>query len=573
MKKAPAAMPGLSFQLLNERIQSGEFDVGLLYELLLGQAASHAEHCFEFSHIAWPCIRILDQLLPSVARHLVGRLAPLSRELGRIRCSEVGDILPPFSEWRDVDCYPVEPIEQIEPKALVRNRFDEVLVRRYDDARRRTMLLFAADSEEDSFLEYLQQLVLKGERYLPDLVEEECPSSRAFEASSMCRDGACEGALFVSEELRYRAELSTLGDRLMVGQRPLKPLIGVRIPVSQPTRDRLSVAKKFASMDFFSRLLHSLAPDVNGIWRQKARLSVEISGWPKNISWERKGDNLFEGKIKDVANFDLEQYSQILEAALVGITEGEDGSAGSSTLYRFSIGNGQEWKEYRFHSKSRTIAALCVLYDKEAHSRNHLEINIPRNLGPQIVWPFDLDNEELQRTYGDPSKTADELRNEGWSRFGDATAMKVYRERVGGQIQQMYQLLKTDQTTSSQMMRTNIPKKWKDGLYESQDFTCQICLTKYDASNLEPDHRIPVIFEADGLTEENYKQKLMTLCRFCNQQKRETTKRLPADYDWSTSPWAFPEKFDLQTAKKRIELYAKRTSKTYKQALKELGNE
>ena len=29
--------------------------------------------------------------------------------------------------------------------------------------------------------------------------------------------------------------VNTLGYRLMVGQRPLKPLIGVRIPVSQPS--------------------------------------------------------------------------------------------------------------------------------------------------------------------------------------------------------------------------------------------------------------------------------------------------------------------------------------------------
>lgn len=323
-------------------------------------------------------------------------------------------------------------------------------------------------------------------------------------------------------------------------------------------------------MDFFSRLLHSLSPDENGIWREKDRMAVEISGWPKNIIWKRTSEKSFSGKLITTDNFNIKQYSQILEAALVGITEGENG-LGGSTLYRFSIGNGKQWKEYRFHSKSRTIAALCVLYDTAPHSRNHLEINIPKKFGPQIDWPFDA-SDELQRTYGDPSKTADELRNEGWSRLGENATMKVYRERVGGQIQQMYQISKTDQTTASQMMRTNIPRKWKNELYASQDFTCQICLTKYDADLLEPDHRVPVIYEADSLTEENYKEKLMTLCRFCNQQKRETTKRLPADYDWSNSPWAFPEKFDLDTAKKRMELYAKRVGKSFKEALKDLSN-
>lgn len=329
------------------------------------------------------------------------------------------------------------------------------------------------------------------------------------------------------------------------------------------------LADAFARMDFYSRLLHSLSPDDNGVWREKPRLNTEISGWPRYIAWKRMTDTQFLGKLADSAKFDLKLYSQVLEAALVGIMEGEVSATGSK-LYRFSIGNGSTWKEYRFHSKNRTLAALCVLYDTEPHPRHHLEINIPKKLGPQLSIPV-TNAVTLQRTYGDPSKTADELRNEGWSRMGDAMAMKVFRQRFGGQIQQMYQLLKTDQTKASQMMRTNIPAKWKKGLYESQDFTCQICLTKYDEDLLEPDHRIPVIFEADRLTEENYKKKLMTLCRFCNQQKRETTKRLPADYDWSKSPWAFPEKFDLQLAKKRLDLYASRTGKTFAEAIKELG--
>jgi 5-methylcytosine-specific restriction endonuclease McrA len=327
------------------------------------------------------------------------------------------------------------------------------------------------------------------------------------------------------------------------------------------------VTATFARMDFFSRLLHSLSPDENGIWKLSDRLDAEINGWPKAIKWQRTGENSFIGNISS-SGIEISEYAQILEAALLGISDGEESITGSK-LYRFSITTSGKAVDYKFYSKSRTIAALCVLYDMEAHSRNHLEINIPKNLGPQIKWPMDP-SEEIQRTYGDPSKTADELRNEGWTRFGELTSMKVYRERIGGQIQQMYHILKVEQTLNSQMMRTNISQKWKNVLYESQDFTCQICLNKYDANNLEPDHRIPVIYEADGLTDENFKQKLMTLCRFCNQQKRETTKRLSADYDWKNSPWAYPEKFDLQLAKRKIELYAKRTGKSFKEALKDL---
>ena len=38
-----------------------------------------------------------------------------------------------------------------------------------------------------------------------------------------------------------------LGDRLTVGQRPLKPLIGVRFPVSQP-KNRIAVSAKMQSV-------------------------------------------------------------------------------------------------------------------------------------------------------------------------------------------------------------------------------------------------------------------------------------------------------------------------------------
>ncbi len=327
------------------------------------------------------------------------------------------------------------------------------------------------------------------------------------------------------------------------------------------------LADTFARMDFFSRLLHSLAPDRNNVWRESKRLDVEISGWPKNIKWYRTGEKTFTGKITDKDDFVLKQYIQILENALLGVSEGESGL--TRKLYKFLIGNKNKWLEYRFHSKSRTIAALCVLYDLKAHSRNDLEINIPRNLAISI-WPTEKRN-DMQRTYGDPSKTADELRNEGWARIGEFAAMKVFREKIGGQIQQMYQLLKNEQTLQSQVLRSNIQNKWRLELYKSQNFTCQICLIKYDSEFLEPDHRIPVIYEADHLTENNFKDKLMTLCRYCNQQKRETTKRLPADYDWKNSPWAFPEKFDLEIIKRRISVYEKRTGKTLKEILNELS--
>lgn len=316
-----------------------------------------------------------------------------------------------------------------------------------------------------------------------------------------------------------------------------------------------AVANEFGRMDFYSRILHSLNPDELRIWRESSRLDVEIRGWPKTIKWQRVGEKEYRGEILS-ENFNLENYSSELEVALEGIAAGEVGENGTR-LNIIEIGKPGNWKQYRFYSKARTIAALCVLYDLEPHPRNDLEINVPHNLQPQWAWPLFQEQESVVRVYGDPSKTADVLRNEGWSREGNSPGMKVFNQIIGGARQQMYQLLRQEQDVSQQVMRTNIPTRWKRELYESQDYTCRICGLKYDFEFLAPDHRIPVIFEADELTEDNYKTKLMTLCRYCNQQKREFCKRITPDYDWENSPWAYPEKFAIKKIRNEVDQFAR----------------
>lgn len=316
-----------------------------------------------------------------------------------------------------------------------------------------------------------------------------------------------------------------------------------------------STANEFGRMDFYSRLLHSMKPDGLRIWRESNRLDLEIKGWSKNIKWSRVSEKEFKGQITNESGFELSKYKKTLEKALKGTIEGEVGR-NNSRLNVIEIGKGSNWKKYKFYSKARTIAALCVLYDLEPHPRNDLEINVPPNLQPQWTWPLNIEQETVIRVYGDPSKTADVLRNEGWSREGQDPGMKVFNQIIGGARQQMYQLLKKEQNISQQVMRTNISTRWKRELYESQDCTCRICGLKYDFELLAPDHRIPVIFQADELTEDNYKTKLMTLCRFCNQQKREFCKRIAPNYDWDNSPWAYPEKFALKKIKSEVKQFA-----------------
>ncbi len=317
----------------------------------------------------------------------------------------------------------------------------------------------------------------------------------------------------------------------------------------------VSVANEFGRMYFYSRLLHSLKPDISGIWREEERLNVEIKGWPKNVKFTRVSGDTFKGQALGTKIFDLKKYEKTLNVALSGISVGEKGENGNA-VRTFEIGMGNSWERYLFHSKARTIAALCVLYDLDPHPRNDLEINIPAEFLPEQSWPVKHEHTGVVRLYGDPSKTADVLRNEGWSREGDVPGMKVFNQIVGGARQQMYQLLRCPQDISQRMMRTNIPGRWKKLLYKNQGYTCRICGNKYEEEFLSPDHRIPVIFQADELSDENFLNKLMTLCRFCNQQKREFCKRVPYDYVWESSPWAYPERFLLDKIKSEIEQFA-----------------
>lgn len=326
-----------------------------------------------------------------------------------------------------------------------------------------------------------------------------------------------------------------------------------------------ALADDFGRMEFYSRVLHSLQPDTNNVWRANDRLDAEIRGWPKWMNWVRIAEKEFRGthSIHDaeISKQYATTLSQILPDILVGVRD-----PAGRLIYRFSIGKETQWLSYSFNSKARTIAALCVLFDLTPHSRNDLELNVPENSGMK-VWP-PSNSPEIIRTYGDPSKTADVLRNEGWQRIGKEIGMKVFRQGIGRSQQQMYQLLRKEQHLGSQVMRTNIPRSWRLALYQSQDYTCQICHTRYPAKYLEPDHRIPVITQADELTKDNFKEKLMTLCRYCNQVKREACKVLPADYDWTRSPWAYPEKYELEKIKQEIETYAKTRRLSKKEVLR-----
>ena len=325
-------------------------------------------------------------------------------------------------------------------------------------------------------------------------------------------------------------------------------------------------------LEFSSRLMYGLKPDKNNIWREGKRTDFHIVGFPPEVKWRAEPDNLLVG-VHAFSEPELIKYLEKLRGAINGLCPNVAESG--SSLYKFATTDKEVTLTYAFNKRARSICALAVLYDLEWHPRKELEIWINFDLTPKLE-PGQKPNptKAEEQFYGDPSKTADELRNEGWPREAAEPLMFVESRAVAGQSQQHYRLETRDQILDHQKKRSNIKPAWRSELYKKHDFTCQICLTNYKESpeQLSPDHRIPVIYEADNLDDTNYSTKLMTLCRYCNQSKREFTKRLPHDYDWETSPWAYPERYRKSIIENQLRAMLKDGYTSYKEILDEVIN-
>jgi hypothetical protein len=326
-------------------------------------------------------------------------------------------------------------------------------------------------------------------------------------------------------------------------------------------------ANLFENLNLFSCLLHSFKPDENSIWRKQKRLDVEIKGWPSSIEWERLSDTSFNGIIQVTSDFNFEKFAETLNTAIKNITVPVETKI--EKYYQFEIGNKSHWNEYFFKSRGREICGLCILYDTEFHTRDELEVSIEKRYQPHNISKLAIGNNDttISRLYGDPSKIIDYFRNQGWTREGDNPTLITKREKR----QEKYKLTSVQQDITLQVSRSTIKSSWKRQLFSLHNNTCRICHTKYeDIKFLAPDHRIPAIVQAENLTDENYKEKLMTLCIYCNQRKREFTKKVTLDYDWENSPWAYPEKFEEKKIVDDIKRYAIFYQKSIPQVLKEI---
>ena len=95
----------------------------------------------------------------------------------------------------------VDPVIEIRAELSFRDKLFKVPVGRADKAEVDLQRLLAADALELALLQDAQELGLKCGRYLADLVEKNRAAMGQLEAALPRRDGACESALLMAEQL------------------------------------------------------------------------------------------------------------------------------------------------------------------------------------------------------------------------------------------------------------------------------------------------------------------------------------------------------------------------------------
>jgi hypothetical protein len=166
----------------------------------------------QFANISRPRV-----LLKGVER--ARREAPAGRvstEAHEQMAGERWKVVEPFAQRRDLERKDGEAVVEVKTEGAVDDTLLKVAMRGGDDADVYPRHLVVADALEFAALEEAEQLGLNGERELSDLVEEERPPVRSFDAAGAGLDGSGEGAAGVSEELGLEKRL---GDRSAVEHR------------------------------------------------------------------------------------------------------------------------------------------------------------------------------------------------------------------------------------------------------------------------------------------------------------------------------------------------------------------
>ena len=135
----------------------------------------------------------------------------LAGELLEEVLGEGGDVAVALAQRGQGDREHVEAVVEVLAERPGRDRRGEVLVRRGDEAHVGLERLGPAEALVLARLQHPQELDLRGQRQVADLVEEQRAALRAIEPPLLAPDGAGEGAALVAEELRLEQRLGERG--------------------------------------------------------------------------------------------------------------------------------------------------------------------------------------------------------------------------------------------------------------------------------------------------------------------------------------------------------------------------
>ena len=134
------------------------------------------------------------------------------------------DVVAPLAQRRQLDADHVQPVEQVLAEAAVLHLALQVDVGGGDDAHVDLDRLHAAEAHELAFLHHAQQLGLRLDRDVADLVEEDAALVGEVEQALLRIDRAGERALDVPEQRGFeqvgRQVARIDGDERLVGRAP-----------------------------------------------------------------------------------------------------------------------------------------------------------------------------------------------------------------------------------------------------------------------------------------------------------------------------------------------------------------
>ena len=169
-------------------------------------------------------LELADVPRPPVRQELhggiVGQLRPRDAETRGVGRQEMArereEIERAVAEWSDGEGRDVEAVVEVLAETPLRHRMLQVRVRRRDEANVHRDRAPRPDAHDLPLLEHAEQLHLRLEREIADLVEEERPAVRSLEPARLARERARERALLVTEQLaleeRRRQRAAVDGD-------------------------------------------------------------------------------------------------------------------------------------------------------------------------------------------------------------------------------------------------------------------------------------------------------------------------------------------------------------------------